>query len=76
MAARKRAPTPVGERVRALREAAGVTQVDLAARVGLAPWSLCNMEKGRRRALADEIERIATALGVSIADFYAGSGAR
>ena len=76
MAARKQpTPTPVGARVRALRESAGVTQVDLAERVGLAPYVLCNLEKGRRRALADEIERIARALGVSISDLYA-AGAR
>lgn len=54
-----------GERVRALREAAGLTQVELAQRVGRAQSRISEMEGGRTMPDRETLERIATALQLS-----------
>ncbi|MBM0235934.1 helix-turn-helix transcriptional regulator [Micromonospora sp. ATA32] len=58
-----------GQRVRALREAAGLRQADLAAKVGLARTSIANIEAGRQDttvtvllALADTLDTTVGAL--------------
>ena len=53
-----------GPRLRRLREAAGLTQEQLAERAGLAPWAVAALERGERRhpyphtlrALADALD--------------------
>lgn len=55
----------VGARIRMIRETLGITQDDLAKRVGLQRVSVTNTEIGRQRLLLDGIERYAAALGVS-----------
>ena len=53
-------------RVRELREAAGLTQEELARRVGVRQATVSAMEQGAvRRVDLDVIERLAGALGVS-----------
>lgn len=56
---------PVGERIKELRRAAGLTQVDLADRAGLSQSEVCRMEKGQRSITVDRLSSIARALGVS-----------
>jgi transcriptional regulator with XRE-family HTH domain len=46
-----------GEAIRALRDAAGVTQVVLARELGMPPSNLCMRENGSMTATRDEYER-------------------
>lgn len=55
----------VGLRIRAIREMLGLSQDDLAKRVGLKRVSVTNTEIGRQRLLLDGIERYAKALGIT-----------
>ena len=55
----------VGIRIRMIRETLGLSQGDLAKRVGLQRVSVTNIEVGRHRLLLDGIERFATALGTT-----------
>ena len=55
----------VGIRIRMIRETLGLSQVDLAKRVGLQRVAVTNIEVGRQRLLLDGIERFATALGTT-----------
>ena len=48
-----------------IREMLGLTQDELAKRVGLKRVSVTNTEIGRQRLLLDGIERYATALGTT-----------
>lgn len=54
----------VGERVRVAREAAGISQKLLADKIGVSEYTIIRLEKGRRAAKSDELEKIATALDV------------
>lgn len=54
----------VGERVRVAREAAGISQKSLADKIGVSEYTIIRLEKGRRAAKSDELEKIATALTV------------
>jgi transcriptional regulator with XRE-family HTH domain len=56
-----------GRRVRSMREAANVSQSELAAYVGVSAGTIYNIEHGRRAVLPAERAAIARALGVSIA---------
>ena len=55
----------VGMRIRQIREILGISQEDLARRVGLKRVSVTNTEAGRQRLLLDGIERYARALGTT-----------
>ena len=55
----------VGLRIRSIRETLGVTQLDLAKRVGLTRTSLNNIEAGRQRLLLHGVEAFARALGTT-----------
>jgi len=57
--------TTIGARIRALRERAGIQSQELAARVGLDPSAMSNVERGKRAVKTEELARIAKALGVS-----------
>lgn len=52
-----------GLRIAAARRASGLTQVDLAAAVGMDRTALSKLERGRRRVDSLELARIARALG-------------
>ena len=56
----------VGERVRVAREAAGISQKSLADKIGVSEYTIIRLEKGRRAAKSDELEKIATALDVPL----------
>lgn len=55
----------VGLRIRQIREVLGITQDELAKRVGLKRVSVTNLEIGRQRLLLDGVERYARALGTT-----------
>lgn len=58
------ATSPRGGWVRAIREALGMTQVQLAARVGISRQSIQNLEKAEaeRRITLDSLDRLARAM--------------
>ena len=58
----------VGRRVRAARSVAGLTQAQLADRVGLRRSSIANLEAGRQRFLLHFVAAIAGALAVAVDD--------
>lgn len=58
-------PTTLGQRLRAARLAADLTQVELAAAAGLAQATVCDFEAGRSQPSAYSLCRLCRALGVS-----------
>ena len=61
-----------GEKLRAARQRAGLTQRELAARVDARNNSVCNWEKGRNKPDADTIGALARALNVRADYFFDG----
>jgi transcriptional regulator with XRE-family HTH domain len=53
-------------RIKAIREAHGTTQADLAAKVGLDPSTMTRIERGQRGIALGEACAIASALGSSL----------
>lgn len=58
----------VGERFRRLRDEAGLTQEDLAKKVGLKRTSITNVERGRQRLPLHQMLMIADQLGAELRD--------
>jgi transcriptional regulator with XRE-family HTH domain len=58
--------TTVGERVRAKREAAKMSQKELAQAIGVSEYTIIRLEKGRRQAKTGELESIAKVLDVPV----------
>jgi transcriptional regulator with XRE-family HTH domain len=54
----------LGDRVRRLREARGLSRDRLASEIGLGPDALARAEQGRRRLASDELHRVTLALHV------------
>ncbi len=66
------APTPcdaasVGQRLRALRHEAGLTQSDLAVRLGTTQSAVARLEAGRQRLSLASLQRAAAELGCDVA---------
>ena len=57
----------VGLRLQLARKRRGITQAQLAEKIGLPRPSYANLESGRQRIPIDVVWRVAVALGVSIA---------
>jgi transcriptional regulator with XRE-family HTH domain len=55
----------VGARIRIIRETLGLSQEDLAKRVGMQRASVTNVEIGRQRLLLQTVEAFARALGTT-----------
>ena len=64
----KQAQVFFGAAVKALREAAGLSQTDLAPLVGMAQTRLPAIEQGKRDVRISTIRKFARALGVSPRD--------
>jgi transcriptional regulator with XRE-family HTH domain len=65
---------PVGERLRQLRELAGLSQSELARRANVPQPTISSIERGRQQNITlEHARRIARALGVTI-DMLAGPG--
>lgn len=58
-----------GEKLRALRLSAGLTQAQLAERSGLHQMGISKLEQGAREPTLATAQAIATALGVSLSVF-------
>ena len=55
----------VGAKIRIIREALGLTQDEVAHRVGLNRTSVTNVEAGRQRLVLHDVETFARALGTT-----------
>lgn len=66
----------VGKRVRELRTGAGISQEELAARADLHRNYVGSIERGERDVGISATFQLATALGITLADFFAPFGRR
>lgn len=62
----------IGTRIQMLRSALGITQEDLAKKVGYTRTSLVNIEQGRQRIPLHQVEEIAKAIGCSVKHLLKG----
>lgn len=62
----------LGERLHRLRKLRGLTQGELAARLGVSKPTVWAWEQGRARPIEDRLEAIAAALGVTSAELRPG----
>ncbi len=60
----------VGKRIRELRNKLGVSQEELAAMVELDRTYITSVERGKRNISIVNIEKLATALNVSLSEFF------
>lgn len=58
------------KRLKAARIAKGVTQTELAARIGVTAQTVSSFEKGTKEPKMEMVKRIAEALGISVAELY------
>lgn len=63
-------PKAVGRRVRKLRSDMGVSQEELAARANLHRNYVGSVERGERDIGISALDALATALGVSLQEFF------
>jgi len=64
----------LGDEVRTARKAAGLTQAELAKRLGTNPTYVTNVEAGRANPTVGQIANIANALGMSYALHFEAVG--
>lgn len=62
-------PVTLGERLRKLREAQGLTQVKLAAQVGISDSLIAQVETGKVQPSLNTLEKLADTFGVSV-DYF------
>lgn len=67
----KHAPSALGEAVRQLRVQAGITQLELAARLSVPQSWVSNVESAHRRLGLLEALEVCSALGISIQELLA-----
>lgn len=60
----------LGDRIRALRKAAGATQEELGEKAGLSYKFLGELERGQVNVSLGSLEKISTALGVQVGDLF------
>jgi transcriptional regulator with XRE-family HTH domain len=58
----------IGARVKSARKRLGISQAELARRVGIDQPSISRLEKGERQLSANQLARIAAALNTTVAD--------
>ena len=63
-------PKRLGNRIRELRNRAGITQSQLAERVDISPEFMSRLERGLKAPSLDTAEKIATALGISLSELF------
>lgn len=63
-------PTDVGQRIRLLRERRRLSIRSLSERCGLSPAAISQIERGENSPTVSSLHQLATALGVSISDFF------
>ena len=57
-----------GQRIKAARKKAGMTQADLAKKLGISYVNISQLEKDQRSPKLETLQRIAAALGTSISN--------
>lgn len=62
------------ERIRAWRELKGLSQAEVAEATGMPQSKISRIENGQTAVRAEELEAIAKALGLTMVEFYGGSG--
>lgn len=62
----------IGQRIRQLRKAQGLSQEKLALMVGVERSYLAKVEAGSRNVSIDVLEKIADGFGLSLAEFFLG----
>ena len=67
----RRQKLPVGEKIRERRKAIGLTQAELAGRIGIQQSDLCRMEKGEYKVSLETLFKILRIFQVTIGDFFA-----
>jgi transcriptional regulator with XRE-family HTH domain len=60
----------IGEEIRRRRQEKGLTGVQLAAKAGMAPSAISQIETGRRSPLSASVMKLAAALECEVADLY------
>jgi len=60
----------IGQRIKELREAASISQKDLSFAADLDRSYIASVENGQRNISIVNIEKIATALGVTLKEFF------
>jgi DNA-binding XRE family transcriptional regulator len=60
----------IGGRIRRLRLAAGLTQVEVASSLGIATPSVCAWEKGKSSPLAEKVVPLCRVLGCRVEDIF------
>ncbi|MGA0602973.1 helix-turn-helix domain-containing protein [Caulobacter sp. KR2-114] len=63
-------PKTVGENIRRVRLAAGISQEELAHRAGLTPSYIGQVERGRRNTSVTVLGKVADALGTTPGRFF------
>ena len=56
-------PLTFGEALESYRLSEGISQVDMANRIGISPQSLCDIEKGRKIPTPKRAAKIASVIG-------------
>jgi transcriptional regulator with XRE-family HTH domain len=60
----------IGQRIQLLRDAAGLTQAQLADRAGVNPEHISRIERAEKGPSIELLDRIASALGLPIRDLF------
>lgn len=60
----------VGKRIRQLRSESGMSQEKLALKAGIDRTYLAGIEAGKRNATITSLEKVISALGISMKDFF------
>ena len=66
----------VGKKIRAVRDAAGISFGELVSKTGLGRGYVSELERGLVVPTVGTLARVASALGVTVADLVAGDGER
>lgn len=67
-------PPAVNISIRQIRESAGITQAELARRLGITQPAVARWESGRRQPRVESLQRIADALGLNLSVIFSGGG--
>lgn len=62
--------TNLGDKIKAARKKANMTQAELATKIGISTMCISHYEKAKRTPKVERVKEIADALGVNMADLY------
>ncbi len=60
----------VGSRIKSLRNSLGLSQEKLALKAGIDRTYLAGIESGKRNATITSLEKVVSALDISLSDFF------